>query len=168
MHCGSEWENWKFRVQSICVGSGVSNMRFSGSRITAHSGFFRSLPTQVEITLSTSIKQTTAHHGQVSGKCKVSRGAEGNPVLCGNIQLWMLLYTCPPRLVYDMASKYCNIKGKRKSPPPDYSGLLPALCTEWKKFSGGKNNRTKMTTVISDNSSNLFFAHAKTKTHQAN
>lgn len=89
-------------------------MRFSGSRITAHSGFFRSLPTQVEITLSTSIKQTTTHHGQVSRKCQISHGAEGNPVLCGNIQLWMLLYTCPPCLVYDMASKYCNIKGKRK------------------------------------------------------
>lgn len=36
MHCVSEWENWKFKVKSICVGSGVFKMRFSGSRITAH------------------------------------------------------------------------------------------------------------------------------------
>lgn len=87
MHCVSEWENWKFKVKSICVGSGVFEMKFSGSRISAHSEFFRSLQMQVQITLSTSIKQTTTHHGQVSRKHQVSYGADGNPVLCGNIQL---------------------------------------------------------------------------------
>lgn len=46
----------------------------------------------------------------------------------------MLLSNAHPSLVYDMASKYCNIKGKGRSPPPDYPRLLPTYAQNEKNL----------------------------------